>query len=257
MPKGPDGNDIWKGVPPSRPGVPVPKGTRRLASRRTRCRPGRASRDELAAVRRCRPAGLPQERGARRPGLLLARPGRAPTRIRSVKGDPDASREASDPKVPSLRPVSAEQALAMALAHRGSGVIDPTRTATDPARVEALRKQFSGPGRAGFNALAFMVGRPLAYRVPGAMAPAGTSRPPPGPPSTWPRCFRRCAQPGRASASRVRSAAVMSSSTLSVRAAPRSRRKGRSASGSSSRGHGASLCRRVSAHARPSRPRRS
>jgi hypothetical protein len=82
------------------------------------------------------------------------------------------ARRQTGPPVPSLEPLSAVQQAAMTLAGRGSGVIDPTRTATDPETIERLRGQFSGPGRSGFNALGAIVGRPFAYRVPGTEPPA-------------------------------------------------------------------------------------
>jgi hypothetical protein len=72
-----------------------------------------------------------------------------------------------------VAPLSGTTAAQMAAAGRGSGVIDPTRTGTDPAVVGHLQQQFSGPGVAGFNFLSALLGRPLAYRVPGVTPPIG------------------------------------------------------------------------------------
>src|SRR5438876_186445 len=75
--------------------------------------------------------------------------------------------------VRSLRPISERDALFMRLADRGSGVIDPTRTATDPATVQRLREQFSDSGVSGYRALSVMLGKNLAGYAPGVQAPIG------------------------------------------------------------------------------------
>jgi hypothetical protein len=75
-----------------------------------------------------------------------------------------------------LRPVTPYASYAMRTAGRGSGVLDPTRTATPPATVQALRQQFAGPGVAGFNFLSALLGKNVAgYVGPqiGATPPLG------------------------------------------------------------------------------------
>lgn len=76
------------------------------------------------------------------------------------------------------RPLSPLQSALMKQAGRGSGVIDPTRTGTDPALVEQLRGEFSGPARSGYNFLSVLGGKHLAAYVPGTQTPIGFHRSP-------------------------------------------------------------------------------
>lgn len=54
---------------------------------------------------------------------------------------------ATVPRLPVInaRPLSGKDMALLNMRGRGSGVIDPTRTATDPAKVHALARQFMGP----------------------------------------------------------------------------------------------------------------
>jgi hypothetical protein len=71
------------------------------------------------------------------------------------------------------KPISYLQAAAMRQAGRGSGVIDPTRTASSPETVQQLRDEFSGPGTAGYGFLSAALGKHLAAYVPGTEPPLG------------------------------------------------------------------------------------
>jgi hypothetical protein len=76
------------------------------------------------------------------------------------------------PRLPSVQPIGTASAVAMARANRGSGVLDPTRTATSPATVQRLRDQLSD-GTAGYRFFTTLVGKNAASYVPGATAPLG------------------------------------------------------------------------------------
>src|SRR5260221_702285 len=67
------------------------------------------------------------------------------------------------PQGPRVQPLSPLEASGLASATRGyRPTDDPTHTGTDPAVVQKLREQFSGPGVAGYNALKFVLGKSAA-----------------------------------------------------------------------------------------------
>jgi hypothetical protein len=68
----------------------------------------------------------------------------------------------------------------LASASRGSGVIDPTRTGTNPVSVQRLRDQFSGSGVAGYHVLSALLGKSLASLVPETQPPIGYHATPAG-----------------------------------------------------------------------------
>src|SRR5258708_4280829 len=72
-----------------------------------------------------------------------------------------------------VRPISPAGWSQLQTAGRGSGVIDPTRTATPPGTVDRWRSQFGDPGVAGYNAVKLVAGKNLAAFVPGARPPLG------------------------------------------------------------------------------------
>lgn len=82
-----------------------------------------------------------------------------------------ANKHLIHPKLPTVKPVSAKDRVALELANRGSGNIDATRTATDPNAIAALRSQFGDPGVVGYHALSALIGPHLAAHVPGTVAP--------------------------------------------------------------------------------------
>lgn len=103
-------------------------------------------------------------------------------RVRAIRAANRARPPAQPAGVPTARPLSGRSSLALAAAGRGSGVIDPTRTATNPAVVQQLREQFSGPATSGYNFLAFTLGKHLAGEIGphlGATPPLGSH------PSPW------------------------------------------------------------------------
>ena len=100
----------------------------------------------------------------------------SPARVAAIRRQ-NAARPAPA-YAPSVRPISASDAAAIDRADRGSGDLDPTRTATDPAIVQQLRNEFSGPGVAGYNALKYAIGPDLAAYVPGTQPPVGFHRSP-------------------------------------------------------------------------------
>lgn len=82
-------------------------------------------------------------------------------------------RDRALPPSPTIEPLSSEQRAAMDYAGRGSGTIDPTRTATPPDVVQRIREQLGDPALAGYDFFSFVLGRAAAGHAPGAVAPVG------------------------------------------------------------------------------------
>jgi len=95
----------------------------------------------------------------------------SPARVAAIRRQ-NAARPAPT-YAPSVQPISAAEAQRLKQAGRGSGELDPTRTATDPAIVQRLREEFGGPGTSGYNALKYAIGPDLAAYVPGTQSPLG------------------------------------------------------------------------------------
>lgn len=74
---------------------------------------------------------------------------------------------------PTVSPLTPEKKAVLDLRGKGSGTIDPTRTATDPNTIAAIQQDGGSSGVAGFNALASVLGPDLAAHVPGVTAPPG------------------------------------------------------------------------------------
>lgn len=102
----------------------------------------------------------------------------SPARVAAIRARNLARKPSPvDRLVHSLRPISAAEAQRLAAQHTPV-VDDPTHTATDPAVVQQLRGQFSGPVVSGYNALKYAIGSDLAAYVPGTQPPVGFHRTP-------------------------------------------------------------------------------
>ncbi len=77
------------------------------------------------------------------------------------------------PRVVQARPVSVIQRAVMESAHRGSGVIDPTRTGTDPARIAQVQGEQGGPSVAGYRFASNLFGPDLSAKIPGVSPTPG------------------------------------------------------------------------------------